>query len=148
MSKKFIWPLDKVYITQGFGERPEYYKKYGMKGHNGVDLRTRHWDTPLGKMYVVSMDDGVVLEVVNPGTSGYGRYIKVKHTDGSTMLYGHLHKSYVYKGQVVKQGQRIGLTDNTGDSSGPHLHITYKPAKPNTANGFGGAEDPIPFIKK
>lgn len=144
--KTLIWPLDKVTITQGFGERPEYYKKYGLKGHNGIDLRTRYLDTPLGKRYVQAMADGKVVEVRRFG-SGYGTYVKLLQKDGSTMTYAHLYKSYVYEGQNVTQGQKIALTDNTGDSSAPHLHITYKPKNPNMKNGFFGAEDPTKLIK-
>ena len=147
MTKPFIYPIDKVFITQGFGERPEYYKKYGLKGHNGTDFRTRFIDSPLGKRYIVAMADGQISEATSFG-SGYGTHVKIVHKNGSTTLYAHLHKLYVYVGQKVTQGQRIALSDNTGDSSAPHLHITYKPAKPNMKNGFYGAEDVIPLIKK
>lgn len=144
---KFVYPLEKITQTQGFGDRPAYYKKYGMNGHNGLDFRTKYWDTPLGKMYVVAVADGVVSAVILTPGSGYGNHIKITHKDGSVTTYAHLHKSYVYNGQHVKQGQRIGLTDNTGDSSAPHLHFGYKPPKPNQKNGFLGSEDPTKFFK-
>lgn len=63
-------------------------------------------------------------------------------------IYGHLAKSYVSKGERVLAGQRIGLTDNTGDSTGSHLHFEYRPAgwEKNTGNGYAGAVDPLPFM--
>lgn len=145
---KFVYPLDNIYITQKFGERPEYYKKYGMNGHNGIDFRTKFWDSPMGRRYCVAVADGEVSAVVLTPGSGYGNHVKIRHSDGSETLYAHLNRSYVFKGQKVKQGERIALTNNTGDSSAAHLHFGYKPANPNQGNGFLGSEDPIKFFSE
>lgn len=145
---KFIWPIDKVTITQRFGERPEYYKKYGMRGHNGLDLRTKYIDSPLGKRYLIAPADGVITAVILTPGSGYGNHIDITFKDGSKMTFGHLKKSYVYKGQVVKQAQLLALTNNTGDSSAAHLHLTYKPKNPDVKNGYFGAIDPLPLFPK
>lgn len=143
---KLLLPLDKIFITQHFGERPEYYKKYNLKGHNGVDFRTRFIDSPLGRVYVKASADAKV-EIVRADANGYGTHIRLRHTDKSMTIYGHLTKSYVSKGQVVLAGQRIGLTGNSGDSSAPHLHWEFRPTgwEKNTKNGFAGAVDPLPF---
>lgn len=132
-------PLDKVYITQGFGSRPDVYKQFGLKGHNGVDYRTRFIDSPLGKRYVSACADGVVKEV-RWDTRGYGVHIRIEHEDGLS-IYGHLTKPYVQKGDKVKAQQIIGLTGNTGFSSGAHLHFEMRmyPLKPK--NGYAGAVD-------
>ena len=125
-EKCLIYPLDKIYITQGFGENALMYKKFGLAGHNGIDFRTRFWDTPLGHMYVVASKNGKVIELGNEGKNGYGIFIRLEHDlDGNgneQTVYGHLKKWYVKQGDYVKQGQRIGLTDNTGFSTGSHLH--------------------------
>lgn len=144
---KLLYPIDKIFITQRFGERPEYYAKYKLKGHNGVDFRTRFIDSPLGRRYVSASSDGVV-EIVRADSGGYGTHIRLRHQDGSMTIYGHLTKSYVSKGDVVLAGQRIGLSGNTGDSSAPHLHFEYRPAgwTKNTSNGFAGAVDPMPLL--
>jgi murein DD-endopeptidase MepM/ murein hydrolase activator NlpD len=141
------WPLDKIFVTQGFGLNPGHYAMYGMKGHDGIDLRTRFSDSPLARRYVSASQDGVV-EVSRWDVKGYGVHIRVRHNDGSMTIYGHLTKPYVSKGDKVKAQQIIGLTGNTGDSSGPHLHWEYRPAgwEKNTKNGYGGAVDQTPFI--
>ena len=122
---KLLYPLDKIYVTQKFGERPLYYRRYGLPGHNGVDFRTRFVDSPLGRRYVTACADGKI-EVVRADAGGYGTHIRQRLSDGSLIIYGHLTKSYVSKGQSVKAGDRIALTGNTGDSSGPHLHLELR----------------------
>lgn len=143
---KLLLPIDKVYITQGFGANPQIYAKFGLKGHDGIDFRTRFIDSPLGRRYVTASHDGVV-EIVRADAGGYGTHIRLRGEDGCMTIYGHLTKSYVSKGDVIKAGQRIGLTGNTGFSSGPHLHWEYRPAgwEKNTNNGYAGAVDPMPF---
>jgi len=147
MSTLF-YPIDKIYITQKFGERPEVYKQFGLKGHNGVDFRTRFIDSPLGKRYVTAAAEGYVEEV-RYDVNGYGIHIRLRHLDGSMTIYGHLTKPYVSRNDKIKAGQRIGLTGNTGFSSGAHLHFEYRPAgwENNKGNGYAGAVDPIPFLK-
>lgn len=141
------WPLDKIYVTQKFGVNGAYYARYKMKGHNGIDLRTRFVDTPLAHRYVSAAAEGTV-EVVRWDVRGYGVHVRIRHADGSLTIYGHLTKPYVSKGQKVKDQQVIGLSGNTGDSSGPHLHFEYRPAgwEKHADNGYAGAVDPTPFI--
>lgn len=140
-------PIDKWFITQSFGTNPKIYAKFGLKGHNGIDLRTRFIDSPLGRRYVTASHEGIV-EIVRADANGYGTHIRLRGPDRCLTIYGHLTKSYVSKGQSVKAGERIGLTGNTGFSSGPHLHFEYRPAgwEKKTKNGFAGAVDPLPFI--
>ena len=64
------YPIDKVFITQGFGGNPDMYAKYGMEGHNGIDFRTRFVDSPLAHRYVTPAKEGVVIEVGNQGKAG------------------------------------------------------------------------------
>lgn len=143
------YPLDKIYVTQRFGVNPRMYAKYGLKGHNGIDLRTKFIDSPLGHRYVTAASDGVI-ETVRYDVRGYGIHIRQRMIDGSLLIYGHLAKPYVQIGDRVRTGQRIGLTDNTGDSTGSHLHFEFRPKgwENNLGNGFSGAVDPLPFMKK
>ncbi|MFZ2072798.1 MAG: peptidoglycan DD-metalloendopeptidase family protein [Minisyncoccia bacterium] len=116
------WPLDYVYITSYFGLR-------NVKGissnHKGVDFRASV-GTPLR-----AMSDGVVAgtgdtDIQCPGVS-YGRFILLKFNNGLAATYGHLSLIKVGKGDVVKRGQVIGYSGNTGSSTGPHLHLSVYP---------------------
>ncbi len=90
---------------------------------------------------LVASREGVVTKVKDTGKKNYsGRDIKkgeeaykkhmneieIKHTDGTYASYAHLkHKgSYVKISEKVKQGQKIGLSGNTGWSSDPHLDFS------------------------
>lgn len=144
---RLLYPLDKIYVTQKFGDRPWYYRRYNLPGHNGVDFRTRFIDSPLGRRYVTASADGVI-EIVRYDQKGYGVHIRQRLADGSLIIYGHLTKPYVSKGQSVKAGQRIGLTGNTGDSSAPHLHWEYRvPGWENKGpSEYRGAVDPLQLV--
>lgn len=143
-------PLDKIYITQGFGGNKSVYARFGLAGHNGIDYRVKFIDSPLGKRYCSSAADGVIEVVRDDGAKGYGLHIRIRHADGSMTIYGHLSKSYVGQGAKIKAQEIIGLTGNSGFSSGAHLHFEYRPAgwEKNTANGYAGAVDPTPFMLK
>ena len=136
----FQWPLDKKYIVQGFGERPAVYKQFNMKGHNGLDFRTRFIDSPLGRRYVTAVTEGIIEEI-RYDIRGYGIHIRQRLPDGSLCIYAHLTKPYIQLKSSVKQGQRIGLTGNTGFSSGPHLHFDWRPAPIDYKNGYNGCRD-------
>jgi murein DD-endopeptidase MepM/ murein hydrolase activator NlpD len=140
-------PLSKLYITQAFGARPEFYRRYGLAGHNGLDFRTRFLDSPMGRRQIYAVLPGVVIKVVNARVGGYGTYIVIEHEDGTTTLYGHQFHIWSKLHDNVSGGEVIGISDNTGDSSGPHLHLGVRPAKPNFNNGYKGWVDPILYMR-
>ena len=143
------WPLKHIFITQGFGVNPKIYAQFGMKGHDGLDLRTRWYDSPLARMEVKAAADGVVFDVQWAKT-GYGYHVRIRHADGSITIYGHLSVIKVSKNQIVKCGQVIGISGNTGFSSGSHLHFEYRPQgwEKMTGNGYAGAINPLPLLPK
>lgn len=143
---KLSYPLSKIFITQQFGDRPGVYKPY--KGHTGIDFRTIFPDSPDGKRPVLAAAVGKVIEVGDQGTSGYGRFVRLEHTDGSQTVYGHLETWQVTKGQAVNVGDTLGISDSTGFSSAPHLHFGYRPAQYDYHNGYAGYVDPLPFFEK
>lgn len=124
--------------TQGFGENPAIYSRFGMKGHNGHD-----YALPTGTP-VLAPHDGKVVEATNDPT-GYGNYLKVE-SDIEGSVLAHLQKFAVSVGQDVKEGQVIGYSDNTGFSTGAHLHWGYYRIPRNRQNGYAGFVDQTPFI--
>lgn len=141
-----VYPLGDVFvgsfpITQGFGENPQLYNaKFGLKGHNGTDF-----GCPTGTM-VLSAADGWVSEV-GFDTNGYGNYVKIVH-NGYLTLYGHLNDYIVNVGDKMVAGQLLGHSNNTGNSTGPHLHFGVAPCDVNGVkiapdNGYSGYIDPM-----
>ena len=56
----------------------------------------------------------------------YGMYVVIDHGDGYQSLYAHMSSVYVTVGQMVNQGDVIGLVGSTGWSTGPHLHFEIR----------------------
>jgi len=111
-SMPSIWPVHGQ-ISAGFGQRMDPFSGEGTF-HAGVDIRA-----PYGTG-VEAAAEGIVLEA-HP-VAGYGNEILLDHGSGITTKYGHLSKTYVVVGQVVKRGQVIGAVGMTGKTTGPHLH--------------------------
>lgn len=98
-------------VTSGYGYRPQFGRM-----HRGIDLALNTGDT------VRSSYDGRVVLISND-PDGYGRYVKVKHSNGMETLYAHLSEPLVVSGQQVRAGQPLGLGGATGNATGPHLHF-------------------------
>lgn len=109
------FPLKNIQINSEFGmRRHPVTHKYCM--HNGVDLQARYEP-------VFSMLPGKVVKAAHDKRSG--RYITIL-TGNYTVSYCHLSSSKVTIGRYVKAGEIIGVSGNTGMSTGPHLHLTIK----------------------
>ena len=124
--------------TQGFGERPEFYAQFGLKAHQGVD-----WGCPVGTP-IVAVADGAVAKAEND-PAGFGLHVKIDHAFGNT-TYAHLSEIRVNVGQPISEGQVIGLSGNTGTSSGPHLHFHVRVAPWDDQNGYFGCTDPELYL--
>ena len=84
--------------------------------HNATD-----YGMPIGtELY--SLFNGKVILSGNTG-NGYGENIKIDCGDGIILHYAHMSERYVKVGDFVTQNQIIGLSGNTGRSTGPHLHL-------------------------
>lgn len=116
------WPLDTVYLTQRFGKTVGAEKLYTSGSHNGVDFRAS-----IGTR-VINVLDGVVVGSGNtdiyPGCYSFGKWVMVKHNNGLSTIYAHLSVISVSNNQVLKTGDLIGYSGNTGYSTGPHLHVS------------------------
>lgn len=109
-------PLDKKW----WDEHPDWFlgAHHGDPNNQAVDIRV-----PTGTP-VYSIIDGTVLLAPNQPGVGYGLGVTIKSGD-ITIAYGHgIDGGEIVKpGDIVKAGQLIMHTDNTGTSTGPHLHI-------------------------
>ncbi len=119
------YPVKNVVITQYFGNTAFSTKNpqvYNGSGHNGIDF-----GIPSGTA-LYSAAAGTVLGTGNTDEAcsgaSYGKWILIKHNNGLTTLYAHMSSFSVSEGQLVSIGQKIGLSGNTGYSTGPHLHFT------------------------
>jgi murein DD-endopeptidase MepM/ murein hydrolase activator NlpD len=70
---------------------------------------------------ILSAADGVVVE--SGPASGFGLWVRVRHTDGTITVYGHVDRILAREGQAVRAGDQIATMGNRGQSTGPHLHF-------------------------
>lgn len=107
----FIKPISGGIFTSGFGYR------WG-KLHAGVD-----WATPIGTA-VKASSSGTVIRA--GWYSGYGYCVDIQHSNGVMTRYAHLSQILVSVGQKVSQYEKIALSGNSGDSTGPHVHFEIR----------------------
>jgi hypothetical protein len=164
-APKYHPPLDiPLVLSANFGEiRPNHF-------HMGVDFKTN------GKegLSLYAIEDGYVARI-KTSPSGYGKVLYINHPNGVTSVYAHCSRfdgaieSYVESVQFkeetteidiyltendlpVRKGQRIALSGNTGNSSGPHLHFELRDTKSEDAlnplnHGFNIADHKAPLLK-
>ncbi|MEV6544712.1 transglycosylase family protein [Streptomyces sp. NPDC051665] len=102
--------------------------------HTGVDFLV-----PTGTS-VKAIEKGTV---VSAGWAGsYGYQVVIRHADGRYSQYAHLSAISVRDGQSVGEGQRIGRSGSTGNTTGPHLHFEVR-----TGPGFGSDIDPLAYLR-
>ena len=126
-----VTPILGNYTGSGFGWRVDPFVGTGAM-HEGVDF-VADIGTP-----VVAAAGGVVVTAEKHPQ--YGNLIEIDHGNDFTTRYAHLSKLSVKEGQVVRRGKEIGLSGNTGRSTGPHLHFEVR---------FNGvAQNPARFLQQ
>ena len=133
---KVVWPR----VTQEFGESPQMYEQFEMKGHNGIDYGSngdKNIFAPMSGKCTVKHDEG-----------GYGLHIRIKDSTKEVVL-GHLAKAYITDGQYIHMGDKVGVMGGTGFSTGIHLHYGLRFLKDGKVkdydNGYFGYVDPAKY---
>ncbi|MFE1257960.1 M23 family metallopeptidase [Streptomyces fungicidicus] len=124
------------------------YKLSASFAQNGGMWASKHsgqdYAVPTGTA-VMAAHGGTVVKAGGNGAGdgpAYGNAVVIKHGNGTYSQYAHLSQVDVKVGQVVKTGQKIALSGNTGNSSGPHLHFEIR-----TTPNYGSAVDPVKFLR-
>ncbi|MBN2401122.1 MAG: peptidoglycan DD-metalloendopeptidase family protein [Spirochaetes bacterium] len=118
----FASPLKHYTRTSGFGNRVDPINKQ-FRFHAGLDLAC-----PVGSKVYAARKGRVIFSGYN---GGYGLLIILKHEHGYLTYYGHLKKAFIKEGDIIARGALLGLTGNSGRSTGPHLHFEVrKEARP------------------
>jgi hypothetical protein len=108
---------------------------YGPRGggfHGGVDL-----NAPTGTT-ILAANSGTVTHAASDDPNGYGTWVEITGDDGVVTRYGHLSGMHVTQGNRVNAGAVIGVSGETGNARGAHLHFEVRQN--------GAAVDPMPFL--
>lgn len=123
---KYSFPLDcgqsdVMTVTSPYGHR-NAPKVGASTNHMGLDLRANY--VPV----LATEDNGVVVSVRNEAKGGNVIRVEYARADGSKYqtAYMHLSQMNVKEGDRVSASQPIGVSGNTGNSTGPHLHFSVK----------------------
>ena len=121
-NEGFIWPVNtSKKISSPIGGRVSP-GGIGSTNHKGVDICNVGYTSS-----VFAVKSGkVILANTSGWGGGYGNYVVIDHGGGVTTLYAHMSSVSVSEGQMVSQGTAIGITGNTGASTGPHLHYEVR----------------------
>jgi len=106
----FIWPADNHYLTGN-----DFWS-----GHLAIDIAANTGAA------VYASDSGVVTMAQGGYNYGYGNVVAIDHGNGFATLYAHLSSINVGRWQSVFAGQLVGLSGNTGNSFGSHLHFEVR----------------------
>ena len=109
------YPLKSIKVTSPYGYRRDPFTGK-LSWHNGLDLRAKNEPA-------YAMMDGIVEKVGYDNHSG--NYVTLRHGNYH-VSYCHLSSIIVRKGEYVYPGIIVGVTGNTGRSTGSHLHLTCK----------------------
>lgn len=122
IENNLLWPTNKIIITQ-------YFKG---DAHLGIDIGVPNNESGVYGAYAVA--DGKVIDVVNyfelnqtindtTSMKSYGNYVLIEHDSGLKTRYAHLYNVQVSVGDIVNKGDLLAYVDNTGNSTGSHLHF-------------------------
>ncbi|MEU3935368.1 M23 family metallopeptidase [Streptomyces sp. NPDC029044] len=134
-APSWVDPVKKYKLSASFAQNGGMWQST----HSGQDFAV-----PSGTQ-VVATHGGTVVKAGGNGAGdgpAYGNAVVIKHGNGTYSQYAHLSKVTVRVGQIVKTGQEIAKSGNTGNSSGPHLHFEIR-----TTPNYGSAVDPVKFLR-
>lgn len=121
-------PLDFLKVSSKYGQRKDPFSRCNTF-HDGIDLKCKEEE-------VYAMLPAVVKKV-HRGNKGYGNYVILNHGK-LECLYGHLAEITVKEKEIINAGTVVGISGNTGKSTGHHLHIRLRKE--------GKSVDPLVFI--
>ncbi|MFF1924519.1 M23 family metallopeptidase [Streptomyces sp. NPDC058221] len=127
----FQLPVAGSYVSTGYKSSGSMWSS---GSHSGIDFHAASGSS------VVAVGAGTVVEAGWGGA--YGNNIVLRMTDGTYTQYGHLSSIGVSVGQSIGQGQQIGLSGSTGNSTGPHLHFEAR-----TTPSYGSDMDPVAYLR-
>jgi hypothetical protein len=116
------------------GEFGELSPVRNWQPHSGIDLAMQENTT------LRAIGEGVIDKVFD-GSGAIGKGLSIKFPDGTRAIYGHMNDVRARVGEHINAGEIVGLSGNTGNSTGPHLHFGLKDTR-------GSVIDPTPYAEK
>lgn len=120
-ASEFSWPIPDCYnitTTYKYSNGNVHSSRYYQNGRAcGIDIVA-----PIGTE-VRAVASGIVINMADKGNTSFGKWLEIRHADGTCSVYAHLNEFLVSNGQHVNKGELIARSGNSGNSKGPHLHF-------------------------
>jgi murein DD-endopeptidase MepM/ murein hydrolase activator NlpD len=127
-------------VLQHFGVNPAAYARFGLAGHDGVDLATVE-----GQQLYAPIDGTIKGPFYDPG--GWGLNLTVESWEGEQWYLCHLSSiGSSIEGDEVTALTPIALAGSTGNTSGGHVHVVCLPWRFYNEGPYRGRVDPLPFL--
>ncbi|HET9477087.1 MAG TPA: M23 family metallopeptidase [Dehalococcoidia bacterium] len=131
------WPLGQVHNFSSAGNG------YGCgPTHQGINRYAIDFNFTNGQE-VSAVADGVAHNVNEDDSGGYGNLVWIDHGNGFVSVYAHLESFALAEGTNVFHGTVVGLSDNTGNSTGSHLHFALRSDASTWYNGTAYKPEPM-----
>ena len=153
-KENYIWPVDSYKISTLYyyltvNAKDDYKHSSGWSQGEGAGQFDHHESidiaVPVGYS-VRATAAGTVVHAYDMGyKKSYGKVVIIKHNNDVYSLYGHLSQINVSKGATVSQGDTIGKSGNTGNSTGAHLHFAISKFNDQNMNTWKYFRDKYKF---
>lgn len=153
-KENYIWPVDSYKISTLYyyltvNAKDDYKHSSGWSQGEGAGQFDHHESidiaVPVGYS-VRATAAGTVVHAYDMGyKKSYGKVVIIKHDNDVYSLYGHLSQINVSKGATVSQGDTIGKSGNTGNSTGAHLHFAISKFNDQNMNTWKYFRDKYKF---
>ncbi len=132
------WPVKfESYVSCAYGRYSDGSPHWGMDiCAVGGNTRGRPFNAAQGGKVILAVNDG-------NWNYGFGNYCVIDHGDGKQTLYAHSDNIQVSVGQIVKEGDQIGIIGATGNVTGPHLHFEVRV---KNADGSVSRVNPLNYV--
>ena len=153
-KENYIWPVDSYKISTLYyyltvNAKDDYKHSSGWSQGEGAGQFDHHESidiaVPVGYS-IRATAAGTVVHAYDMGyKKSYGKVVIIKHDNDVYSLYGHLSQINVSKGATVSQGDTIGKSGNTGNSTGAHLHFAISKFNDQNMNTWKYFRDKYKF---
>lgn len=130
--ENYKWPVNPNYILlehDKYGLRPIHMILGEPRFHSGFDITTTTMTTVKASISGIVISSGLDEKIID-GTAKwnerYGNKVEILDNYGRRLVYAHLRETLVEVGQIINQGQVIGLSGCSGGSRIPHLHFEVR----------------------
>lgn len=149
----YKWPIIPKYALiehDKYGMRPIHMILGKPRFHSGFDITAKTMTPVIASISGIVVSSGLDEKILSGSAKWnerYGNKVEILDNNGRRLIYAHLRETLVNAGELVKQGDIIGLSGCSGGARIPHLHFEVR-NKNTSHSGEENTIDPIIILPK